>query len=120
MRGMLRLRLAGLLHRLGALLALLLFRRDDTAPPALRGNMRRAVAVPVSDPRFSEAVFILREEAFRDGGVSRGELLAQAKAAAEEETAAMLPPVRRRLRPGLIFLLGVLTALLGLRLLGLV
>lgn len=119
MRGMLRLRLAGLLHRLGALLALLLFRRDDTAPPALRGNMRRAVAVPVSDPRFSEAVFILREEAFRDSGVSCSELLEQARIAAEEETAAMLPPARRHLRPGLVFLLGFFAALLGLRLLGL-
>ena len=117
MRGTLRARLAGLLHSLGVLLSLMLFRRDATPPPALRGNMRRAVAVPVKDPRFSEAVFILREEAFRDGGVSRGELLEQAKAAAEEETEAMLPQAKRQLRPGLVFLLGAGTALLILYLL---
>ena len=114
MRGMLRLRLAGLLHRLGALLALLLFRRDDTAPPALRGNMRRAVAVPVSDPRFSEAVFLLSEDILRGGGVSRSDLLEQAKAAAEAAAGAALPVGRRRLRPGLVFLLGALAALLAM------
>lgn len=114
-----RSRLAVFSRRLGALLALLLFRRDGAAPPALRGNMRRAVAVAVRDPRFSEAVFILRQEAFRDSGVSCSELLEQARIAAEEETAAMLPPARRHLRPGLVFLLGFFAALLGLRLLGL-
>ena len=119
MRGLLRSRLAGLWRRVGALLSVLLFQRPDTAPPALRGKMRRAVVVPSPDPRFSEAVFILRQEAFRDGGVSCSELLEQARIAAEEETEAMLPPARRHLRPGLVFLLGFFAALLGLRLLGL-
>ena len=119
MRGLLRSRLADLLRRAGALLGLLIFQRPETAPPALRGKMRRAVVVPSPDPRFSEAVFILRQEAFRDSGVSCSELLEQARIAAEEETAAMLPPARRHLRPGLVFLLGFFAALLGLRLLGL-
>lgn len=117
MRGLLRSRLADLLRRAGALLGLLIFQRPETAPPALRGKMRRAVVVPSSDPRFSEAVFLLREEVFRDGGVSRSDLLEQAKAAAESAAAEALPTVRRRLRPGLVFLLGVLAALLGLYLL---
>ncbi len=117
MKGLLRSRLAELLRRTGALLGLLFFQRPETAPPALRGRMRRAVVVPSPDPRFSEAVFLLREEAFRDGGVSRSELLEQAKVAAETAAAAALPTVRRRVRPGLVFLLGVLAAFLGLYLL---
>ena len=114
MRGLLRSRLAGLWRRVGALLSVLLFQRPDTAPPALRGKMRRAVVVPSPDPRFSEAVFLLSEDILRGGGVSRSDLLEQAKAAAESAAAEALPTVRRRLRPGLVFLLGVLAALLGL------
>ena len=114
MRGLLRSRLAGLWRRVGALLSVLRFQRPDTAPPALRGKMRRAVVVPSPDPRFSEAVFLLSEDILRGGGVSRSDLLEQAKAAAEAAAGAALPVGRRRLRPGLVFLLGALAALLAM------
>ena len=110
----LRLRIRGALSRLRPR-----SRRSKGPKNCVRGCARNVIVVRPPDKRFQEAVFILRQEAFRDGGVSCSELLEQARIAAEEETAAMLPPARRHLRPGLVFLLGFFAALLGLRLLGL-
>ena len=86
-----------------------------TIPPRLRGKLRRAVVVPTPDPMFSEAVFILRDDALREPGVSRDELLRQAARAAESYTEDSLPPVERlSLRPAAAFLLGAAVALLVL------
>lgn len=81
-------------------------------PPRLRGKLRRAVVVPTPDPMFSEAVFILRDEALREPGVSREELLRQAARAAESYTEDALPGMERMsLRPLAAFLLGAAVTL---------
>ena len=83
-----------------------------TVPPRLRGKLRRAVVVPTPDPMFSEAVFILRDEALREPGVSREELLRQAARAAESYTEDALPGMERMsLRPLAAFLLGAAVTL---------
>jgi hypothetical protein len=81
-------------------------------PPRLRGKLRRAVVVQTPDPMFSEAVFILRDEALREPGVSREELLRQAARAAESYTEDALPGMERvSLRPLAAFLLGAAVTL---------
>ena len=91
-----------------------------TVPPRLRGKLRRAVVVPTPDPMFSEAVFILRDEALRDPGVSRDELLRQAARAAESYTEDDLPAAEgMSLRPLAAFLLGAAFALAAVWALGL-
>ena len=98
----------------------LLFRPPmQPTAPVLRGKMRTAVVISAPDERFSEAVFVLRDEPLRQSGVSRMALLQQAAAAAEDYTAAALPQSRRLLRPGVVFLLGATAALVFLRLVGL-
>jgi hypothetical protein len=83
-----------------------------TIPPRLRGKLRRAVVVPTSDPLFSEAVFILRDDALREPGVSRDELLRQAARAAESYTEDALPGMERvSLRPLAAFLLSAAVTL---------
>ena len=78
----------------------------------LRGRMRQAVVVPTPDALFSEAVFILRDEALREPGLDREELLRQASRAAESYTESVLPePERVSLRPAAAFLLGAACAL---------
>ena len=81
--------------------------------PVLRGNMRRAIVVKTPDDMFSEAVFILRDD--YDPGVSRGELLRQAKSAAEGHAQRALPPHRYTgLPPVAVFVLGASAAVLTL------
>ena len=90
-----------------------------TVPPRLRGKLRRAVVVPTPDPLFSEAVFILRDEALREPGVSREELLRQAACAAENYAGEALPAAERvNLRPLAAFLLGAAFALAAVWALG--
>ncbi len=86
----------------------------------LKGKLKRAVVVPTPDDLFSEAVFILRDEALRSPGRDRDELLREASRAAESFTGASLPePERVALRPGAAFLLGAACALLAVWALGL-
>ena len=102
---------------------LLLLRRpqERSAAPALRGTLRTAVVVKTPDTEFTEAVFVLRGDAVQQKGVSRAELLEQAKAAAEGCAEQMLPgrcaPV---LRPAAAFLLGAAAAMLALWALGVI
>ena len=92
-----------------------------TLPPRLRGKLRRAVVVPTPDPMFSEAVFILRDEALREPGVSREELLRQAARAAESCTEDALPGMERlSLRPLAAFLLGAAVMLAALWVMGVI
>ena len=102
--------LAGFRERMHALLWSRPARR--CAPPRLRGKMRRAIVVPTPDELFSEAVFILREDALRGPGLNREELLREASRAAERYTEHALPEREERgLHPIAWFLLGVAAAL---------
>lgn len=93
---------------------------ERPAPPPPRGRLRRAVVVQSQDARFTEAVFLLRDDLLRDDGLDREALLREAVRAAERRTADMLPPSPRpMLRPAAAFLLGSLGMLLTLWLTGL-
>ena len=85
--------------------------------PVVRGNMRRVIVVEPPDPMFSEAMFILRDDYFQTPGLSRQELLQQAKNAARDcvGTAAPREP-RRPIFPTAmsIFALGAAAAILAL------
>ena len=99
----------------------LLFRSapERSAAPVLRGTLRTAVVVKTPDTQFSEAVFVLRGDAAQQKGVTRDELLEEARAAASGCAERMLPqrgaPV---LRPAAAFLLGAAAALLAMWALG--
>ena len=84
--------------------------RREGAPP-LRGKLRCSVVISEPGEPFSEAVFILRESALRVPGVSRAEILEQAREAAGLYTRAALPG-ERGMRPLAAFLLGAALTLL--------
>ena len=89
------------------------------APPRRRGKMRRAVVVPTPDELFTEAVFILRDDALHSPGLNREELLHEAARAAERYTEHALPAREGpALHPIAWFLLGVAAALLTMWALG--
>ena len=101
----------------------LLFRSEPVRdiPARLRGNMRSVIVVSAPDALFSEAVFILREDAAGETGISRRELLEQAEHAAERYTASLLPKrTRPVLNPVAAFLLGAAAAMLARWLLGMI
>ena len=76
--------------------------------------------VPTPNALFSEAVFILRDEALRGPAADREALLQEASRAAEGFAESSLPePERVSLRPGAAFLLGSACALLAVWALGL-
>lgn len=100
---------------------LLRARTQSGARPVVRGSMRTAVVVRMTDTLFSEAVYILRDEPLREKGVSRDALLNQAVSAAEEKARAVLPPGQAPLiHPAAAFLLGAALALLAVWAFGLV
>lgn len=53
---------------------------------AIKGNMRNVIVLHPKDGVFTEAVFLLRDDYLSSPGISREELLRQARAAAEEYT----------------------------------
>lgn len=112
------------LRALGDGLRALLFPRPARrAAPALRlrGRLRQAVVVPTPDAVFSEAVFILRDEALREPGLDREALLREAARAAESYTESVLPARERPgLRPAAAFLLGAAATLALLWALGVI
>ena len=60
------------------------------------GVARRVVIVrSPAESVFEEAIFIVREEAERSGGVSREEVLSEARRAAGAYVVAVSPPRRR-------------------------
>ena len=106
-------RLRGMLCSVGALFRAPYSGADAESRPVLRGNMRRAIVIKTPDDMFAEAVFILRDD--YDTGVSRGELLRQAKSAAEGHAQRALPPRRYTyLPPMAVFVLGASAAVLTL------
>ncbi len=62
----------------------------------MKGCMRNMIVVKPPDPRFTEALFILRDDYFQNTALSRGELLRQARSAAGDCARSIAPPVRRR------------------------
>lgn len=106
-------RLHGMLCSVGALFRAPYSGADAESRPVLRGNMRRAIVIKTPDDMFAEAVFILRDD--YDPGISRGELLRQAKSAAEGHAQRALPPRRYTgLPPMAVFVLGASAAVLTL------
>ena len=119
-------------HRVRDLLAALRFslsarRRERLSRretlPVVRGNMRRVIVVEPPDPMFSEAMFILRDDYFQTPGLSRQELLQQAKNAARDYAGAA--PPREPQRPIFptamsIFALGAAAAILALWIVGVI
>ena len=92
------------------------FRRRETLP-VIRGNMRRIIVVEPPDPMFSEAMFILRDDYFQTPGLSRQELLQQAKNAARNYVGSAAPPEPRQpvFLPAMsVFALGAAAAILAL------
>lgn len=62
----------------------------------VKGVARRVVIVrSPAESVFEEAIFIVREEAERSGGVSREEVLSEARRAAGAYVSAVSPPRRR-------------------------
>lgn len=61
------------------------------APEILHGNMRRVIVVSSPAPIFREAVFILKDDFFQTPGLSRRELMQQAKDAADGYIDAYMP-----------------------------
>lgn len=62
----------------------------------VKGVARRVVIVrSPAESVFEEAIFIVREEAERSGGVSREEVLSEARRAAGAYVGAVSPPSRR-------------------------
>ena len=73
-------------------------RRPRPTGPPVKGHMANVIVVKPPDPRFKEAIFVLKDEYFLDSELSRQELLLQAREAAREYVASVCPP-RRRLPP---------------------
>ena len=112
---------AGIKELSGRLRELLTIRTGGRPASArLKGKLKRAVVVPTPDALFSEAVFILRDEALRSPGLDREELLREASRAAESFAESYLPePEHVSLRPGAAFLLGAACAVVAVWALGL-
>lgn len=91
---------------------------------AIKGNMRNVIVLHPKDGVFTEAVFLLRDDYLASPGISREELLRQARAAAEEYTRAAMytgrkrPP--RRIWRALLLALLVLAALAAFRYTGVI
>ena len=88
--------------------------------PAVRGNMRRVIVLNPGGEIFQEAVFVLRDD-YLPSGISRQELLRQAKIAAEGcgVSEAGAPVSAFFLSPIAVFLLGAACAVIALWLFGL-
>ena len=94
--------------------------RPERNAPALRGVLRTAIIVQTPGTPFSEAVYILRADAVQQKGVSRAELLEQAREAAAGHAQETLPYASApMLRPSAAFILGAAASLLALWALGL-
>lgn len=101
------------------------FRGDSVTGEPVRGLNRRIIVVPSPDRRiFQEAVFVLRDDYTETEGISRRELLLQARACAEEYVSRCIPVRRYALTPAALLLIhlpaAVAAAVLCLRLLGVI
>lgn len=94
-------------------------RRRAEEGAVLKGCMRNVIVVHPRSDIFQEAVFILRDDYLRAPGISREELLRQARSAAEDYTLYAAPQRPRRRRIFLPLLLLLAAALCTLRFAGL-
>jgi len=62
--------------------------------PVIKGRAANVIFVRSPDPMFSEAIFVLRSDALSATGLSRAELLKQAREAAEGCAASVSAPGR--------------------------
>lgn len=92
-----RLRVCGLIGSVSARRRRRAERRRVTEGAVLKGCMRNVIVVHPRSDIFQEAVFILRDDYLRAPGISREELLRQAREAAEDYTLTVAP---KKLRPG--------------------
>ena len=63
-----------------------------TMRPVIKGRAANVIVVKSPDPMFSEAIFVLRSDALSTSGLSRAELLRQARQAAEGCASAVSEP----------------------------
>lgn len=84
--------------------------------PVVRGNMRRVLVLKPPGAIFQEAVFILRDDYFQTPGLSRRDLMLQARAAAEQYLGETFPRSSRVFSLSALpaFLLGAAFAALAL------
>ena len=88
-------------------------RRVRPTGPPVKGHMANVIVVKPPDPRFKEAVFVLKDEYFLNTELSRQELLQQAREAAGEYMASISPPKRRLpLLPALLAVAASIIAIL--------
>ena len=97
-----------------------LFYRSSAAP-IIRGNMKKVIIMKPKGEIFQEAIFVLRDDFFQRSGVSRQELLMQAKAAADGCIGDGTSAGSRNILPSAFaaFILGAASAILVLWLFGL-
>lgn len=62
--------------------------------PVIKGRAANVIVVKSPDPMFSEAIFVLRSDALSSPGLSRAEILRQARQAAEGCAASVCAPRR--------------------------
>ena len=75
--------------------------------PVIKGRAANVIVVKSPDPMFSEAIFVLRSDAISSSGLSRSELLRQAKQAAEGCAASVSEKAKNPLPLLAAFLLGM-------------
>ncbi len=75
----------------------------------VKGVAKRVIVVKSPDPRvFEEAIFIVREDYMKTSGVSRTQLLSEARQAADSYVGRMKPKKAQKNRTGLIIVLSSL------------
>lgn len=107
-----RLHVCGLIGSVSARRRRRAERRRASEGAVLKGCMRNVIVVHPRSDIFQEAVFILRDDYLRAPGISREELLRQARNAAEDYTLTAAPQSSRRARKLLPFALLLAAAVL--------
>ena len=75
----------------------------------VKGVAKRVIVVKSPDPRvFEEAIFIVREDYMKTAGVSRTQLLSEARQAADSYVVRMQPKKVPKKHTGLIIILSSL------------
>lgn len=75
----------------------------------VKGVAKRVIVVKSPDPRvFEEAIFIVREDYMKTAGVSRTQLLSEARQAADSYVGRMQPKKAAKKYTGLVIILSSL------------
>ena len=86
--------------------------KSEEAADVVKGVAKRVIVVRSPDPKvFEEAIFIVREDYMNSAGISRTQLLSQAKQAAGRYVGSVKG--QRVKKPAATGLVAVLSALLG-------